>query len=292
MQPDHVMNSRSSEVGDQVSNLTAADRQYLETILDMGGGYVLDFNDQSFAEFFSRHGVAIHSDKYRRYGTSKAKKMRAFWDIESDPLVGRVLSEMIDKCEAQCLIDQRELDSAILAKGRQVASTLSGMTSGDSVITDQGFLRKDFQIPDLKRIPIDPLVAGIVQSRLEEASRCVEAGGFLSVIFLCGSVLEAVLLGAAGQDPRSFNQSARSPKQEDGKVRQFHNWRLSELIDVASEIGLLKPDTQKFSHGLRDFRNYIHPYQQMSSGFTPDEHTANLCFQALKAALADVSGSR
>ncbi len=65
-----------------------------------------------------------------------------------------------------------------------------------------------------------------------------------------------------------------------------------QFIDVACEIDLLKPDVKKFSHGLRDFRNYIHPYEQMNSGFTPDEHTAKMCFQALKAALASVAGER
>ena len=55
---------------------------------------------------------------------------------------------------------------------------------------------------------------------------------------------------------------------------------------MAHDIGLLKPDVQKFSHGLRDFRNYIHPYQQMASGFKPDEHTAKVCFQVLKARLS------
>ena len=61
---------------------------------------------------------------------------------------------------------------------------------------------------------------------------------------------------------------------------------------MAHDIGLLKPDVQKFSHGLRDFRNYIHPYEQLTSGFTPDEHTAKVCLQVLKAALADMAGER
>ncbi|WP_294535684.1 hypothetical protein [uncultured Rhodoblastus sp.] len=58
------------------------------------------------------------------------------------------------------------------------------------------------------------------------------------------------------------------------------------------EGGLLKRDVKKFSHGLRDFRNYIHPYEQMVSGFSPDEHTAKVCFKVLKAALASVAGER
>ena len=78
----------------------------------------------------------------------------------------------------------------------------------------------------------------------------------------------------------------------DGSVKRFHEWSLAQFIDVACEAGLLKPDVKKFSHGLRDFRNYIHPYQQMVSGFTPDQYTAKVCFQVLKAALASVAGER
>jgi hypothetical protein len=75
-------------------------------------------------------------------------------------------------------------------------------------------------------------------------------------------------------------------------VKAYQEWKLSEFIDVARDVGLLKPDVQKFSHGLRDFRNYIHPYAQMASEFKPDELTAKVCFQVLKAALADVAGDR
>jgi hypothetical protein len=276
----------------QVSNLSSADRQYLEALLDMGSGYVLDFSDQTFAEFFDRHSIDIDSDRYRRYGHSKAKRMRAFWDLEPDSVVGPVLSEMIDKCEAQRQLGQRKLDLALVARAKKIASRLSGSAGKQNAITTQGFLDVDFQIPDLKNLPIDPLVSDIIRSRLDEIAQCLRAEAHMAVVFLCGSVLEAVLLGAAGQESRRFNESPRSPRRDDGKPKQFHNWRLSELIDVASDVGLLKPDVQKFSHGIRDFRNYIHPYQQLSSGFTPDNHTARLCFQALKAALADVAGER
>ena len=118
------------------------------------------------------------------------------------------------------------------------------------------------------------------------------AGAHLSVILLCGSILEGVLLGAAQKSPSKFNQANAAPKASGGAVKQFPDWALAQFIDIASEIGLLKTDVKKFSHGLRDFRNYIHPYQQLASGFTPDQHTAKVCLQVLKAALADVAGER
>lgn len=39
----------------------------------------------------------------------------------------------------------------------------------------------------------------------------------------------------------------------------------NELIDSTTNLGALEPDVQPFSHGLRDFRNCIHPYQELSS---------------------------
>jgi len=258
----------------------------------MGDGYVLHFTDNTFGEFFDSHGVDIRDQKYQKYGTSKAKRLRAFWEKEPDSIVGPVLSEMLDVYEARSELDQHIPDTGLLTKSREIVFRISGEATGSSFTREDGFLNEDFALPDLDKLPVEPLAAGIIHDRLEEAQSCLRVGAHLSVIFLCGSVLEAVLLGAAQSNPKKFNQSASSPKQRDGKVKPFPEWTLSELINAAHDIGLLKADVHKFSHGLRDFRNYIHPYQQMVSKFSPDEHTATVCLQVLKAALADVSGER
>ena len=157
--------------------------------------------------------------------------------------------------------------------------------------TDGWYLSAELSIPDLGKLPVDSNVSAIIKDRLEEAQLCLSAGAHLSAIFLCGSVLEAVLLGAAKLQPEEFNRSEASPKQ-DGKVKHFRDWHLSDLINVAHDVGLLKADVQEFSHRLRDYRNYIHPHLQMESGFTPDKGTAVICFQVLKLALASVAGER
>ena len=274
-----------------MSSLTAADKLYLEKVLDMGDGYVLNFNDATFGKFFNDYDVDIHGAQYQTYGKSKARKMRAFWEKEPDALVSAVLSGILDTYEALCDLGDWERDPVSLEKSHEIVSRLSGMSHETSSITDEGFLNKEFRIPNIEKLPVDFAVSEIVQERLKEAQAGLSVGVHLSVIVQCGSVLEAVLLGAAQKDPERFNRSRVSPKR-DGKVKAFHEWSLSEFINVAYDIDLLGQDVQKFSHGLRDFRNYIHPYQQMASGFKPDEHTAKVCFQVLKAALADVSGER
>ncbi|TSA32862.1 MAG: hypothetical protein D4R65_08670 [Verrucomicrobiaceae bacterium] len=80
-----------------MSSLTAADRHALESFLGMSGGYVLSFNDRSFAEFvFEAVGVDIHDDQFTFEGTSKAKKLRAFWKIQPDHLTGKLLLALAD----------------------------------------------------------------------------------------------------------------------------------------------------------------------------------------------------
>lgn len=275
-----------------MSSLTDIDKRYLERILGMQSGYVLDFSDATFGEFFGRHKIDIHGRKYQTYGTSKAKKMRAFWEQEADAVVAPVLSEMLDSYVADCELNQRTVDSAVLEKSRAIVSKLSGKSPASTATDEAGFLEQEFTIPNIYKLPVEAQVASIIEARLKEARSALRAGAYLSVIFMCGSVLEGVLLGIAQKNPEKFNRSPISPKNADGKVKPLHDWSLAQFIDTACDVQLLKLDVKKFSHGLRDFRNYIHPYQQMISGFAPDQHTAKVCFQVLKAALASLAGER
>ncbi len=276
-----------------MSSLTNIEKRYLEKLLDMGGGYVLDFTDAAFGEFFERHSIDIHGLKYQTVGTSKAKKLRAFWASEPDRKVGAVLSEMLDYYEAACDLNGRGPDRGLLEKAHGIVGRLTGRSAvSHSATTEDEFLEREIAVPNLQKMPIDAQVVSIIEARLNETRVVLNAGAHLSVIFLCGSVLEAVLLGAARQDPASFNQANATPKTANGSPKRFHEWTLAQLIDVSCEVGVLKLDIKKFSHGLRDFRNYIHPYEQMISGFTPDKHTAKVCFHVLKAALASLAGER
>ena len=276
-----------------MSSLTDIEKRYFEKLFGMGSGYVLDFSDATFGELFRRHNVDIHGRKYQTIGTSKAKKLRAFWGSEPDRLVGAVLSEMLDSYEADCELNAKDIDRALLEKGRDIIGRITGRPVVlNAARKESDFLDREFTFPSIQKLPIDAQVAPIIEARLDEARVALDAGAHLSVIFLCGSVLEAVLIGGAQQAPASFNQASATPKTSTGSPKRFREWSLAQLIDVACEVGVLKLDIKKFSHGLRDFRNYIHPYQQLNSGFTPDKHTAKVCFQVLAAALASLAGER
>lgn len=100
-----------------MSSLTSRDRRRLEPFLDMGGGWVLNFSDRTFNEFFVEHvGLNIDDPKYLFRGTSKAKRMRAFWELDSDYTVARALEALIEwGDEFKCLPDDAQLRSDVEA---------------------------------------------------------------------------------------------------------------------------------------------------------------------------------
>ena len=161
------------------------------------------------------------------------------------------------------------------------------VVSGD--VSEADFLKVEIEEIDVNQIPVDEVLKPVLERRMAEMKSCFKAKAYLSVIFMAGSMLEGILLSLANQKPRAFNQANVAPKNKEGKVKAFHEWTLHDLINVAHEIGILKKDVAKFSHVLRDFRNYIHPYQQMSERFFPDENTAKICMQVMKGASLQIS---
>ncbi len=153
---------------------------------------------------------------------------------------------------------------------------------------EDAFLSREFKDVAFSGLGLEPSVAAVLEQRLREIERCYSSGSPLAVILLAGSTLEGALLGLATIYPRAFNESSAAPKHADGKVKRFQDWSLSNFIDVARDLGLIEHDTQKFSHALRSFRNYIHPFEQMASGFSPREHTAKICLQVLRAAAEEL----
>lgn len=141
---------------------------------------------------------------------------------------------------------------------------------------------------ELVALNFDKIILDTLQSRIEEIIKGIKANAPLSVIFLSGSTLEGILLGKAKKYPKIFNLTKCSPKQDSGKVKILSQWTLNDLINSAYEIGLINEDLKKFSHVLRDFRNYIHPFEQINSGFNPSMDTAKICWQVLRMAVVQI----
>ncbi len=136
----------------------------------------------------------------------------------------------------------------------------------------------------IQELGFDPVTTSYLQRRVDEAQSCPRDKVPLGTIFLLGSTLEGILLAVALKDRAKYMASKTAPKEKTGAVKNIYDWKLAELIDVAHEVDDLKLDVKKFSHVMRDFRNYIHPLHQMKQSFNPDQHTVDICWQVFKAA--------
>jgi len=278
-----------------MANISQIEKLKLGKVFSMDGGYVLDFTNNSFQRFiYDIAKVDIYNSKYEKYGNSKANRLRALWDMESDNVVGKLTEEMLLYYEAQLKInnqDSKYLNQQLYEECLTISYKLQGkkLKKEKSVDTIEDFLKKEVDEISISSLKIDGAVTLVLEQRIVEVKQCLKAGASLSIIFLCGSILEGILLGVATENPKQFNQSSVCPKHKDtGKAKQFHEWSLNNFIDVAHNIGFIGLDVKKYSHSLRDFRNYIHPYEQMISGFNPDLHTAKISWQVLKAAIHDI----
>ena len=271
-----------------MANLKPIEKKFFEDIFDMETGYVLDFTNITFAEFFrDTVGIDIYDDKYAFNGNSKAKRLRAFWEIESDEIVGKVLKELVEIWKYNQGKMGKDIDDDY-KRALRIIYRLLGKEYDDAAVKEEDFLKKDFEVK-LSQLNLSAELSDVIRQRINEIQICLNNKAPLAVIFLCGSVLEGLLLDLATKHPQKFNTSKSAPKNKEGKTKPFREWTLGNFIDVAYEIGFLGLDVRNFSHSLRDFRNYIHPYQQVSSKFKPDMHTAQISWKVLQAAIEDLS---
>lgn len=82
------------------------DMTLVNDLFDMGGGYVLNFSDRTFAQFFADElNIDIGDAAYYREGTSKAKRLRCFLQTVDKATAARALRSLWDYRES---VRQRE----------------------------------------------------------------------------------------------------------------------------------------------------------------------------------------
>lgn len=92
-----------------MSAVSAVDLLLIDSVFDMGGGYVLNFSDRTFTQFFqSELGINIDAALYARNGTSKGKRLRCFLQTVDAAIAARTLTALWNYREALREHDGRE----------------------------------------------------------------------------------------------------------------------------------------------------------------------------------------
>lgn len=112
-----------------MATLAKRDIRLLETYLQMGSGHLLDFSHRTLTEFFEDYSIDIDEAQYQVGSGSKANRMRGFWQVSSDMVVGRVLEGLIeyydDKRASDIYIDTSGYSDELRDKCLNIANQLS-----------------------------------------------------------------------------------------------------------------------------------------------------------------------
>jgi len=113
-----------------MADLTTIEKQILEKLFQMGGGYVLNFSDRTMGEFFRDDvGLNIYTQKYNYASGSKANRMRGLWLKADNKTVGGSILKIIEYIESQILIDKlsrNEFPADRVKAAKDIAEKLLG----------------------------------------------------------------------------------------------------------------------------------------------------------------------
>lgn len=130
---------------------------------------------------------------------------------------------------------------------------------------------------------VDDQLRAIIERDYVDAQQALSAGSWKAVIVLAGGCIEGVLLDLLQQHPEA--------RQATSKVRSadLSRWDLIDLIKVAVELKLIGVGIDKFSDSVREFRNLIHPGNEVRTGLPVTPESARIAFEVLNMLQADLS---
>jgi hypothetical protein len=79
-----------------MATINGIEQRHIETVFQMGGGYVLDFVDRTFRDFFAEMRIDIDDAQYRNRGTSKANRLRSFLQSTNNQTAGRAITRLLE----------------------------------------------------------------------------------------------------------------------------------------------------------------------------------------------------
>lgn len=146
--------------------------------------------------------------------------------------------------------------------------------------------RLDVEINQSTNIPVtekrqfsfvgNPKLKAIIERDYEEIQKAFIANCWKSVLILCGGVIEAILT-----DLLIVNEAAAIAAESAPRIKDITRWDFSKLIDVAVELKLVSLGVQKLSHPLREYRNLVHPSNEIRKQLSFNAEEAKIAIEVL-----------
>jgi len=116
----------------------------------------------------------------------------------------------------------------------------------------------------------------IIERDYMEIQRAFIAQCWKSVIIMCGSAMETILLDLLKQDEENAKSSQKAPEENN-----LEKWPLNDLIEVAIDLNLVTEGIAKLSHPVREYRNIIHPGNEIRNKIDFDKEEARIAIEVL-----------
>jgi len=137
----------------------------------------------------------------------------------------------------------------------------------------------------------DPLIADlrmrqILTDRWKECYACLQCDAPLAATVMMGGLLEALLLARINKEQSKgpiFNATKAPKEKSKSRTLPLKEWTLRHYIDVAHELKWISESAKDVGEVLRDYRNYVHPYKQLSHGVHLDKDDAILFWEISKS---------
>jgi hypothetical protein len=117
---------------------------------------------------------------------------------------------------------------------------------------------------------------------LKEAAFSLLTRSYKTTQVMCGSIIEAVLLDKIAKQGKMTYVCA------DGKVRNINKMNLDQLLFVAFQEKLVDENLYHLAHGLRGYRNLIHPGVEQRKAVVISESNAKLSWDITRKLLIEI----
>lgn len=211
-----------------------------------GRGYVLDFSDRTFSQFFAKElGVDIYDDNYADFGTSKGKRLRRFLTLADNKTAAITLKKLWDYRKG--LLDDGK--DPVANSESKYRALLNKLGAGPPPRNEAPPPKQDTALRDRLKIQV-----------LELAGLAPQARGYAFEKFLNG------LLELNGLDPRaSFRNRG---EQIDGSFTLSNSTYLLEAKWQATQTG--SADLFAFEGKLGEKASWVRGLFVSYVGFTED----------------------
>jgi len=176
------------------------------------------------------------------------------------------------------------------AEEKRLISTISNDLMSENLYVKFGY-GKDL----LEKLSIvkAPQLSKMLERDLYETVVSLAVKSYKSTLILCGSVVEAVLLDQlAVREAEALNALERllikDGKALKGDDKNLQRWVLDRLLDVSLELKIISENLYHWGHGLRGFRNLVHPGVEQRQTMEVSRENAEMAWNVVKRLFSEI----